>query len=171
MDLHKPDFFIYVVNHKSKPNRFSQFLKPKKHQPKEWGPSPTRALKNQARPTSNFRDYLWLKKPVSQAEQNGRLWFTSITAFAALKRGEKTYVHRYVRRKVDNTSFKHSLLLREQFWWRSQKRSVTLIGQAQGCQMVYFKTKNANMCIFWRPWKGKCWYILRPFGLIYGHLV
>jgi hypothetical protein len=24
---------------------------------------------------------------------------------------------------------------------------------------------------FGGPWKGKCWYILRPFGIIYDHLV
>jgi hypothetical protein len=38
--------------------------------------------------------------------------------------------------------------------------------------MVYLKTKNPNLCIFLeRLEKGKCWYILRPFGIIYDKLV
>jgi hypothetical protein len=37
--------------------------------------------------------------------------------------------------------------------------------------MVYLKTKNPNLGIFWRPWNGKCWYILRTFGIIYYHFV
>jgi hypothetical protein len=35
--------------------------------------------------------------------------------------------------------------------------------------MVYFKPRNTNLGIFWR--NGKCWYILRPLGIIYHHLV
>jgi hypothetical protein len=47
--------------------------------------------------------------------------------------------------------------------------------QVQGCQMVYFQTKNPNLGIFW--WALECkmllyfmtiWNILRPFGIIYG---
>jgi hypothetical protein len=41
----------------------------------------------------------------------------------------------------------------------------------QGCQMVYFKTKNPNLGIFWRALEWKMWYIIRPFGIIYDHLV
>jgi hypothetical protein len=48
----------------------------------------------------------------------------------------------------------------------------------QGCQMVYFKTKNPNSGILWRAleWKMLVYLItirnvLRPFGIIYGRLV
>jgi hypothetical protein len=55
----------------------------------------------------------------------------------------------------------------------------------QGCQMVYFQTKNPNLGKFWRflPWKilGICygllvnfptfWYIFRPFDIVCGYLV
>jgi hypothetical protein len=56
----------------------------------------------------------------------------------------------------------------------------------QGCQMVYFQTKNPNLGNFWRVLQLKIlvfvfnghlvhftaiWYILRQFGIIYGHLV
>jgi hypothetical protein len=40
----------------------------------------------------------------------------------------------------------------------------------QGCQMVYFKTKNSNLGIFWRVLEWTM-YILRPFGIIYGRWV
>jgi uncharacterized membrane protein len=29
------------------------------------------------------------------------------------------------------------------------------IGIIQGCQMVYFMTKNPHLSIFWRAWEGK----------------
>jgi hypothetical protein len=42
----------------------------------------------------------------------------------------------------------------------------------QGCQMVYFQTKNQNLCNFWRvlQWKmvvylNKIWSVLQPFGI------
>jgi hypothetical protein len=38
----------------------------------------------------------------------------------------------------------------------------------QGCQMVYFQTKNTNLVKFWRM--GKCWYILWSFRIFYRHL-
>jgi hypothetical protein len=47
----------------------------------------------------------------------------------------------------------------------------------QGCQMVYFQTKNPNLGKFWRvlQWKTlvymSTWYILRPFWYIYGRLI
>jgi hypothetical protein len=37
--------------------------------------------------------------------------------------------------------------------------------------MVYFKTKIPIWVYFGGPWNGKCWYILRPFGIIYDHSV
>jgi hypothetical protein len=44
--------------------------------------------------------------------------------------------------------------------------------------MVYFKTQNPNLGIFWRALEWKMlvcfitiWNILQPFGKIYGHLV
>jgi hypothetical protein len=43
--------------------------------------------------------------------------------------------------------------------------------QTQGCQMVYFQTKNPNLGKFWRSLEWKMlvyfkviWNILRPFG-------
>jgi uncharacterized Tic20 family protein len=48
----------------------------------------------------------------------------------------------------------------------------------QGCQMVYFQTKNPDMGKFYRLWQWKMlvyfiavWSILRPFGIFCGHLV
>jgi hypothetical protein len=41
----------------------------------------------------------------------------------------------------------------------------------QGCQMVYFNTQNPNLGKFWRVSKWKCWYILWPLGLFYGHIL
>jgi hypothetical protein len=44
--------------------------------------------------------------------------------------------------------------------------------------MVYFQTQNSDLGKFWRAldWKMfvyfmTIWNILRPFGIIYGHLV
>jgi hypothetical protein len=51
-------------------------------------------------------------------------------------------------------------------------------GAVQGCQMVFFKTKNPNLGKFWRALEWKklvnymaIWNILRPFGIFDGHLV
>jgi hypothetical protein len=43
----------------------------------------------------------------------------------------------------------------------------------QGCQMVYFKTKNPNLGIFWRALEYfvAIWNTLQPFGMFHGHLV
>jgi hypothetical protein len=48
----------------------------------------------------------------------------------------------------------------------------------QGCQMVYFQTKNPTLSKFLRALEWKMlvyfmviWGILRPFGIFYGHLV
>jgi hypothetical protein len=48
----------------------------------------------------------------------------------------------------------------------------------QGCQMVYFQTKNPNLGTFWRALERKMfiyfviiWNNLWPFGIIYGSLV
>jgi cytochrome bd-type quinol oxidase subunit 2 len=47
----------------------------------------------------------------------------------------------------------------------------------QGCQMVYFHTKNTNLGksgahSIGKCWYiGKCWFILFAFGIFYGHLV
>jgi hypothetical protein len=38
----------------------------------------------------------------------------------------------------------------------------------QGCQMVYFQTKNPNLG---GSWNWKCWYILWPSGICYGRVV
>jgi hypothetical protein len=35
----------------------------------------------------------------------------------------------------------------------------------QGCQMVYFKAKNPNLCIFGGSCNGRGWYVLWTFGL------
>jgi hypothetical protein len=37
----------------------------------------------------------------------------------------------------------------------------------QGCQI--FKPKIPIWENLGGPWKGKCWYILCPFGIHYGH--
>jgi hypothetical protein len=48
----------------------------------------------------------------------------------------------------------------------------------QGCQMVYFQTKNRTLGQFWRALQWKTivyfvdiWSILRPFDILFGHLV
>jgi hypothetical protein len=48
----------------------------------------------------------------------------------------------------------------------------------QGCQMVFFQTKNPNVGKFWRAldWKTLVyfmviWNSLRPFGIFYCHLL
>jgi hypothetical protein len=48
----------------------------------------------------------------------------------------------------------------------------------QGCQMVYFQTKNPNLGNFWRALQFKMfvyfvdiWSTLQPFGIVYGNLV
>jgi hypothetical protein len=48
----------------------------------------------------------------------------------------------------------------------------------QGCQMVYFQTENRNLGKFWRVFQWKMlvyfrdiWSMLRPFLILYGHLV
>jgi hypothetical protein len=59
-------------------------------------------------------------------------------------------------------------------WFRRLWRPMS----NQGCQMVYFQTKNPHLGKFWRAFKWKkleysmtIWNILRPFGIFYGHLV
>jgi hypothetical protein len=56
--------------------------------------------------------------------------------------------------------------------------TTTCLFSGQGCQMVYFQTKNFNFSIFWRAleWKmlADCtaiWYILQPIGIFYTKLV
>jgi hypothetical protein len=44
-------------------------------------------------------------------------------------------------------------------------------GDLQGCKMAYFQTKIPILVNFGGSCNGKCWYILWPFGLFYGHLV
>jgi hypothetical protein len=50
--------------------------------------------------------------------------------------------------------------------------------QDQGCQMVFFQTKNLDLGKCWRAFEFKklvyymaIWNILQPFGILYGHLV
>jgi hypothetical protein len=52
------------------------------------------------------------------------------------------------------------------------------VTRRQGCQMVYFQTKNFNLGNFWRvlQWKILIYFLchavyLRPFDIFYGHLV
>jgi hypothetical protein len=57
--------------------------------------------------------------------------------------------------------------------------AIIEISVRQGCQMVYFQTKNPNLGKIWGAWSGKGWYyiiymamnILQPFGIVYGQLV
>jgi hypothetical protein len=51
-------------------------------------------------------------------------------------------------------------------------------GRLQGCQTVYFQTKNTILVKFWRAFDGKMliyfmpvWNILRTFGIFYDHLL
>jgi hypothetical protein len=62
---------------------------------------------------------------------------------------------------------------------RSTNVAAAAANPYQGCQMVYFqKNKNPYLGKFWRAFDWKTfayfmtiWYILRPFGKIYGRLV
>jgi hypothetical protein len=73
------------------------------------------------------------------------------------------------------------LYLVENFAWGALKSRPT-----QGCQLVYFHTKNPNLGIFWRAlewnllvyvfydhWEyfASIWNILWPFGVVCGHLL
>jgi hypothetical protein len=40
----------------------------------------------------------------------------------------------------------------------------------QGCQMVYFQSKNPNLGIFWSALVWKMMVFLLPFGMFYGNL-
>jgi hypothetical protein len=40
----------------------------------------------------------------------------------------------------------------------------------QDCQMDFFKPKIPIWVNFGGPKMGKCWYVLRPFGIFYEHL-
>jgi hypothetical protein len=54
----------------------------------------------------------------------------------------------------------------------STKLELVRSGGWQGCQMVCFQTKKFQICVnFGGPLTGKCWYILWPFGIFYGHLL
>jgi hypothetical protein len=53
-----------------------------------------------------------------------------------------------------------------------------IVDTVQGCQMVYFQTKNSKLGKFWRALERKrlefsraVWNRLRPFGIFYGQLV
>jgi hypothetical protein len=62
---------------------------------------------------------------------------------------------------------------------KDKNRAVTRENSAgQGCQMVYFQTKNSDMGTFGTALQWKTfvcfmdiWSILRPFDMFYGHLV
>jgi hypothetical protein len=61
---------------------------------------------------------------------------------------------------------------------RSRSWRACYPSQNQGCQMVYFQTKNSNLGKFWRAlqWKTlgyflNIWSILRPFNIFYWHSV
>jgi hypothetical protein len=41
----------------------------------------------------------------------------------------------------------------------------------QGCQMVYFQTKNPIRVNCGGPWNAKCLYMLGQFGIFHGHWV
>jgi hypothetical protein len=56
--------------------------------------------------------------------------------------------------------------------------SVTILGTRQGCQMVYFQTKNPNLGKLWRAldwimliYFMAIWNILQTFGIFNDHLV
>jgi hypothetical protein len=58
------------------------------------------------------------------------------------------------------------------------KLTLALTDPKQGCQMVYFQTKNPNLGKFWRALEWKMlvyfmtiWNILRQFGITYGRFV
>jgi hypothetical protein len=58
------------------------------------------------------------------------------------------------------------------------KQPTFAAASAQGCQMVYFQTKDPNLGKFWRALQWKMlvyfmpiWYTLRPFDKFYSHLV
>jgi hypothetical protein len=72
------------------------------------------------------------------------------------------------------------------YFWSSDRaksgfpQSLTLKKQElmQGCQMVYFQTKNSTLGKFWRVLQWTMlvyfmaiWSILRSFGIFYGHLI
>jgi hypothetical protein len=73
------------------------------------------------------------------------------------------------------------LEMTESKFWRQFLDPVNPVKRRQsqqGCQMVYFQTKNPNLGKFWRAIEGEglvysmaIWNTLLPFGTFYGHLV
>jgi hypothetical protein len=47
---------------------------------------------------------------------------------------------------------------------------ISVSPMTQGCQMVYFQTKNPNLSAFWRALDWKMLIFLRLVGIFYGHL-
>jgi hypothetical protein len=77
--------------------------------------------------------------------------------------------------KVKNSSANNGVrkLLSDMFnaWLEKKYTASVCLILHQGCQMVYFQTNNPNLGIFLSALKGIGWYILRPFGIYYDHLV
>jgi hypothetical protein len=74
------------------------------------------------------------------------------------------------------------------FWFENKPSGNPVLGhpffvqavlpnfRLQGCQMIYFHTKNPNLGTFWRALEWKMlvyflanWNNLRPFGTVYCH--
>jgi hypothetical protein len=67
---------------------------------------------------------------------------------------------------------------RRKRWLECKKAFLPISRLQQGCQMVCFQTKNPNLGKFWTALELKMmvyfmpiWKILRPFGILNGHLV
>jgi hypothetical protein len=86
--------------------------------------------------------------------------------------------HYYGINAENNSSESTVAALPEKLCGKVGKMPFQHYGRNQGCQMVYFQTKNPNLGKFWRVLQWKMlvyfftiWSILRPIGIFYGHLV
>jgi hypothetical protein len=73
----------------------------------------------------------------------------------------------YESLRIESSRTKEFPTFVDGIWW---------IGLGQGCQMVYFRTKNPNLGKFLGPWNWKGFYtlwafrnILRTCGIFFGH--
>jgi hypothetical protein len=76
--------------------------------------------------------------------------------------------------RLARENWKHFLMI---WWYRLCLRRVEHLGrevesrQGQGCQVVYFQTKNPNVGKRWRLLQWKLLVYFMTFGLFYGHFL
>jgi hypothetical protein len=93
-----------------------------------------------------------------------------------LSKAEQRITDRFVKvRTICLDNYKHvRAFIRRVIHHRKKNNRIALSlpCHMQGCQMVYFQTKNPNLGTFLRAFEWKMFFtILWPFGMFCGHLV